>query len=407
MGAFRSAVLGLCGLCTLGGSVAEAGRLSVVEAGGWQVEAIASDETGKFSGCIAMKTYGSAFLAFDIHQSFGWVLVFESPALKVRKGQKFELLMQVDKGPTFKGEAIVGAKGLVQLLMGQKPPVLESLKAGQQLHLHFKDTVVSYPLSGMEPMLKALQDCMRRGPQPESVPTPAPGATPAAPKVEAAAPSRATPKPQKRGKVHVYTGSGFFVSRDGALLTNAHVVEGCSEAAITGFGKATIVATTRKDDLALLRLATPARTEAARFRREPSQLGESVYVLGFPLAGQLDNGLNFTSGVISSLAGPGNDAGLVQLTAPVQPGNSGGPMVDASGLVTGVMQSKLGDMAALKSTGAVPQNVNFGIKAPLATSFLRANGVEPQEASGQRPLTPVVIAKEVGAYTVQVTCVAR
>lgn len=151
----------------------------------------------------------------------------------------------------------------------------------------------------------------------------------------------------------------------------------------------------------------PAKTEPARFRKGVSQLGESVHLLGFPLAGQLDNGLNFTSGVISSLAGPGNDRSVVQITAPAQPGNSGGPVVDASGLVTGVMQSKLNDRAALRATGSVPQNVNFGIKSPRATEFLRANGVEPQEVDAGRTLTGVAIARDAAAYTVQVKCTVK
>lgn len=402
MGAFRSLVLGLCGLCTLAMSGAMAGPLSVVQAGGWQVEAIASETTGKFSGCIALKPYERALLAFDIQLNVGWVLAFQSPAFKVRKNQKFELVVELDKGPGLTGQADVGAKGLVMLVLGQTPPLLESLKTASQLRLHFKDKLVTFPLSGMEPMLKAMQDCMRSNKQAVSEPLP---------KVEASTPASAPAKPgkpDKGGKVPVYTGSGFFVSRDGALLTNAHVVDRCTEApTITGFGRATIVAMSKTDDLALLRLAPPTKTEAVRFRKEASQLGEAVYVLGFPLAGQLDNGLNFTSGVVSSLAGMRNDPSVVQFTAPAQPGNSGGPVVDASGYVTSVMQSKLADMAALKTTGAVPQNVNFGIKAALATSFLRANGVEPLEASGQRTLTPVAIAKEAGAYTVQVTCVGR
>ncbi len=109
-------------------------------------------------------------------------------------------------------------------------------------------------------------------------------------------------------------------------------------------GTARIVARDAKNDLALLHLV--ARPEAGTvrpvvFRSTPMELGESVYVLGYPYSGVLDNGVNFTSGMVSSSAGMDNDSTRFQITAPVQPGNSGGPVLDQAGNLLGVVVSRL------------------------------------------------------------------
>jgi len=194
------------------------------------------------------------------------------------------------------------------------------------------------------------------------------------------------------------------VTDDGVGLTNAHVVAGCREASVTGFGGATIVARDTANDLAAIRLRSPTRTVPVMFRRKPLQLGEAVYVLGFPLAGQLDNGLNFTNGLVSSLAGAGNDARHLQTTAPIQPGNSGGPILDKSGALVGITRAKLNEFVALERSGSLPQNINFGIKADLAASFLRANAIEPNEGGPGPDLEPTDIASNGRTFTFQIIC---
>lgn len=204
------------------------------------------------------------------------------------------------------------------------------------------------------------------------------------------------------------TGSGFFITTDGMGVTNHHVVHGCTEARIVGFGAAQIVALDRTNDMALLKLANPATTKSVEIRRKPLRLGETIYALGFPLAGQLDNGLNFTAGVVSSLAGPGNDTRTLQFTAPIQPGNSGGPLIDESGALIGVVRAKFNDITALKTIGIVPQNVNFGIKSDMLLSFLSSNQIEAAAAAEQRPqLPPAEIAALGRERAFQVMCTAK
>lgn len=130
----------------------------------------------------------------------------------------------------------------------------------------------------------------------------------------------------------------------------------------------------------------------------------SVFAMGFPYSGILGSGMNFTGGLISSLSGAGNDSRYIQFTAPVQPGNSGGPLVDANGLIDGVVSARLADIEILKSSGSLPQNVNFAIRGELARSFLRANGVDPVVAGAIKLLSTSEIAKTAQAYTVQIIC---
>jgi serine protease Do len=207
------------------------------------------------------------------------------------------------------------------------------------------------------------------------------------------------PKPAQ-----ILTGSGFFVSGDGYLLTNSHVVAGCSEAVVLDQGAARVVARDNRNDLALLRLATVSAEKkpiAVRFRTGAVQLGEATYVLGYPLAGRLDNGLNFTNGMVSAVSGIDNDTSNFQMTAPIQPGNSGGPIVDKSGNLIGVVVATLRQS---ETSRTVPQNVNFGIKADIAATFLRSNNVEPTLADSSNPIEPTAIAAEGRKQTFQVVC---
>ncbi len=236
-----------------------------------------------------------------------------------------------------------------------------------------------------------------------SVPdSPPPVATAPAPQPAALEPSQPSPS-----RTVIVTGSGFYVSANGDLITNNHVIKGCDDAVVVKRGTARIVARDVKNDLALLHLVARPDTGTVKpvaFRSTPMQLGESVYVLGYPYSGMLDNGVNFTSGMVSSSAGMDNDSTRFQLTAPVQPGNSGGPVLDQAGNLLGVVVARMSDVATIAQTSTVPQNVNFGIKGEVAASFLRANGITPAVA-GDAPAAPATqVASSGSASTAQVVC---
>jgi S1-C subfamily serine protease len=187
------------------------------------------------------------------------------------------------------------------------------------------------------------------------------------------------------GKIASFTGSGFWVSETWHLLTNRHVVKGCREVRVrpdSGASRvAVVLATDGHDDLALLKAATPYGSVASFREGRALRRGEDVVAVGFPLNGLLADQVNVTVGTVSSLAGIYNDNHVLQMTAPVQQGNSGGPLFDASGNVIGVVVTKLNARAMAAEIGDFPQNVNFAIKSDIARRFLEKNSVRYRTAS--------------------------
>jgi S1-C subfamily serine protease len=197
--------------------------------------------------------------------------------------------------------------------------------------------------------------------------------------------------------------SGFVVTSDGYVVTSAHVIEGCREVFVGNFGKARIAKIDRVNDLALIKV-NGRDLVPARIRTSAPRLGETVYALGFPLADRLDNALNFTSGLVSALAGLENDRRAVQFSAPIQPGNSGGPLVDDSGALIGIVRSKLGDADLLKTKGVTAQNISFAVRAQYVSQFLASAGVQASEVSASKPRLAVDVAEMGQLYTLQVMC---
>jgi S1-C subfamily serine protease len=213
------------------------------------------------------------------------------------------------------------------------------------------------------------------------------------------------PEPQRPSSGGTSYGSGFFVTSDGLMVTNNHVVEKCTSITVGGSNPAVVTARDVGNDLALIRTSYPGT--AAALRSASIGLGDVVYALGYPFAGTLDNGLNITNGLVSSLSGIQNDSRYVQITAAVQPGNSGGPLVDEFGNIAGVVSARLDDLNMLRTSGMLPQNVNFAIRSDFVMSFLRANSVEPTAIPSIAKQTAADIARAGRSFTAQIVCVER
>lgn len=198
------------------------------------------------------------------------------------------------------------------------------------------------------------------------------------------------------------SGSGFVVSADGRILTNAHVVEGCREPRVDD-APATIEAVSDMFDLALLHAPSRSSDMFARFAARPAELNSDVTVAGYPLFGILE-GLNVTRGAVSSLKGLRGDDFNMQISAPVQPGNSGGPVFDRSGNVVGVVVSRLDKRFAERSSGALPENVNFAIGGEIAKLFLAQNAVPISIAESTDALTGAELGRLATAVTVLIAC---
>ncbi len=165
-----------------------------------------------------------------------------------------------------------------------------------------------------------------------------------------------------------------------------------------------VVATDAGNDLALLSLTLPP-SDVARFAAgRGGRPGDSVVVMGFPLRGLLASEPNVTTGTISALSGLRDDTRLLQITAPVQPGNSGAPLIDQSGNVIGVVVAKLDAIAVARSTGDIPQNVNFAIKAGVVRAFLDAHSIDYKIADSTGRLESADIAERGREFTIVVEC---
>jgi len=203
-------------------------------------------------------------------------------------------------------------------------------------------------------------------------------------------------------------GSTFVVSSRGHAITNAHVVSGCEAVQVFIDGRvfqASIQALDSQNDLALL-LLEPSPKVPLPFREQRTKLGESVVASGYPLQGIGASSLSVTSGTVSVLAGLRDDTRMIQFTAPVQPGNSGGPLVDTSGRIVGAIASKLSPLWSAVNTGDIPQNVNFAIRDSVLKSFLESRGVEYTLAPVQE-LALTALAEQVGKAIGRVDCSHR
>jgi hypothetical protein len=133
-------------------------------------------------------------------------------------------------------------------------------------------------------------------------------------------------------------------------------------------------------------------------------IGETLLVYGYPLAGALASAGNATTGIVSAAAGLRDDRRFFQMTAPVQPGNSGGPVLDQSGRVIGVVQSKLNALRVMRATGDVPQNVNFAVNIETLRPFLSRHRVPFRDDAAENNMRSPDLAASVQRSTVLVIC---
>ena len=237
-------------------------------------------------------------------------------------------------------------------------------------------------------------------------------------------------------------GSGFYIKKD-LILTNQHVISSCNEIYVERNYLPYRVDVESQDihvDLALLKISFPielslgedlrknpkalalAETLAeafhnyflpsASFRSESAslQLGEGVAVFGYPLPGHLSFEGNFTIGNVSSMEGRPTEStpsDYFQFTAPIQPGNSGGPVLDAAGNVVGIARAFLHivEVDKDKDTLNVAQNINFAVSLKAIRKFLKDAAVEPDSVSSSDTRKEwTEIARAAQRFTVPVLC---
>jgi hypothetical protein len=174
----------------------------------------------------------------------------------------------------------------------------------------------------------------------------------------------------------VSTGTAFFVSDTGQLLTAAHVTDGCLAVQVNFEGEAhdvSILGQSKLLDVALLQSEVQTDKFLA-LRAEPAiVLGERISTAGFPLQNVLASSANLTTGNVSSMQALPGSIGKFQFSAPVQPGSSGGPIVSETGELIGMTTGSL-NVAAMAEAGIIPQNVNFALEGRYLARFGERHG---------------------------------
>lgn len=257
--------------------------------------------------------------------------------------------------------------------------------------------ILGVPAAGAAPALPSVADAGNGGGGGNAVTAPAPGglgiasgpapirspdgANPATPEQPGTAPAAGVPRPKVTGTL-MGSGTGFYIAPT-TLVTAAHVIEGCSAVGMADGTALEILAADPSLDVAVLGGAADAGNAWLKLSAlEVPKLGEAVTVLGYPYSTSLDQGLTVTSGNVSALRGVDGSSNRVMITAPVQPGNSGGPLLNKKGAVIGVVVSRVDDIAILQETGTLPQNMNFAVPSGPLLTFLRQKRIPPMQGNG-------------------------
>ena len=200
------------------------------------------------------------------------------------------------------------------------------------------------------------------------------------------------------------SGTGFFVTAEGYLITNHHVApEGATVKVLTkeGLLRATVIKSHASDDLSLLKVEgrfSPLPVISSRRVR----LGATVATVGFPNVGLQGFSPKLAKGEIAGLSGVMDDPRYFQVSTPIQPGNSGGALVDDKGNVVGVVAARLDQEAAVALTGQATQSVNYAVKSGYLLTFLES---VPEILDDLLDVNPQALAfEEVVARAEAATC---
>ncbi|WP_417795309.1 S1C family serine protease [Terasakiella pusilla] len=204
------------------------------------------------------------------------------------------------------------------------------------------------------------------------------------------------------------SGTGFFINQHGYGLTNAHVVSNCSDITLKmpnqQTSKITLIKADQINDIAIFK-SDIKPTSYGKLRSTKSiKAGEPVSLYGFPLISTLSTSGNVTSGNVSALTGIRDDSRFFQITAPVQPGNSGGPLFDDKGNVIGIVTEKLNALYIAAQTGDIPQNVNFSLKNNLIINFLDTNNIPYSSTINSQIISLVDLTEKAKEFTGQILC---
>ena len=200
--------------------------------------------------------------------------------------------------------------------------------------------------------------------------------------------------PQK--KYTIKTGTGFFITNDGYLITNHHVISNSSKILIKMESQqfiAKVIDTDEKNDLALLKINSTSKALSIFQDKEESK-GENIASFGYPLIGIQGNELKTTFGHINSISGIKGDLSYYQIDTPIQPGNSGGPLLNYYGEVIGVVTATLNQQTTLLKAGTFTQNVNYAVKINKIFPILKKHNIVISKSINKIRLKEVALVRK-------------
>lgn len=389
---------------SLAGLAHAAGPFGSVNVGNWIGGAFSNDETGAFSHCAATTPYANGVILVVSQNSAGtWSLAFASPNYRFNKGENAAIDVIFDGQEQARLFATAYQSNMLTAIMPAN--VVRTFQKASLMVATAGHAVLNFDLTSTGPVIAALANCVvkvkadglnKAGDFTKSAAKPA-----AVADKQGATPASKPAKPK--------SGTGFVVSANGHIVTNHHVIDGCSDLKGNLTGEAAmvlrVVSSDANNDLALLQAPSTARfKEFARIRDRSIRSGDSVVAIGFPFHGLLTSDFTVTTGIVSSLSGMRNDSRFLQISAPVQPGNSGGPLFDTTGQIVGVVTGKLDGLRVAVATGSIPENINFAIKTGALRDFLDNSVVPYQTAEPKGELKTTDIAGNARAYTMLISC---
>ena len=376
--ASKSLLLSFFVLCDLGAQA----DVPYSKIGGWSVAYL---EVGNLNGCRAAAQFPDQTVFQMVQLQSGkdkaWIIFISNPTWNAWLGKRTELRLQLvtDWPATKPWPYKFSISGDSKILSTTDASVefMNSMADASKVEIKDEDgaLLAIIDMKDSAAAIRAIVTCVREHP-----------------------PQRAqSPEPET-----TISGTGFFVAPN-RVVTNHHVVGGCTKDIQVRYpdGRpytATVSGQDPNNDLVLLQTDMDNVSTAA-FEPEP-RVGDQVAAYGFPYSGVLSSSGNCAFGYITSLSGMKDDTRFLQISTPVQPGNSGGALVDMSGSVVGVVVAQLNAVAR-----SVPQNVNFAIQPSFVMNFLSVKGTPPKysPSTGTRnPAREVCdIAKK---FTIQVYC---
>ena len=391
------------------------GPYGTISVGNWKGGAFTNDQTGEFSHCGATAMYQNGiYFVVMIDGKPSWSLGFAHDNWTLSTGKAFPIQLTFDGQAPFNVHGIAITDKLLRVLMPDNSSLITQFRKAKSMSAYAQGQLLQFNLDQTAQLLPTLANCVVKVKQ-YGIANAGDFSLPAPPKpaarVAAAGPDAAVPSEAKSAKLVDQTGTGFVVSANGHVVTNHHVVEACVgdiQGNLTGQApvKLRVVSSDETNDLALLQAPSPFN-EVATIKEKAVHSGASIVAIGFPFHGLLTSDFTVTTGIVSSLSGVMNDTRFLQISAAVQPGNSGGPLLASTGEVVGVVAAKLNALKIAKATGNIPENINFAIKTGALRDFLDNSVVPYQTAEMKTELKTTDIARNARGFTLLISCKAR